>query len=67
MGISIDNVLCLGSQLPNYCGNIYDKSFVYPENCYLTFINDSLIDMRYKRGSCRDKITITINGEERDY
>ena len=35
-----------------------------PENCYLTFLGDSLIDKTFKRGSIRDKIPVKLNGEE---
>ena len=35
-----------------------------PENCYLTFLYDSLIDKTYKRGADIDKILIHINGKD---
>lgn len=35
-----------------------------PENCYLTFLYDSLIDKTYKRGADFDKILIHINGKD---
>ena len=41
------------------CIKIYE-----PENCYLTFLGDSLIDKTFKRGSIRDKIPVKLNGEE---
>lgn len=35
-----------------------------PENCYLTFLGDSLIDKTVKRGFPSDKINIKLNGKE---
>ncbi len=35
-----------------------------PENCYLTFLYDSLIDKTYKRGADFDKILIHISGKD---
>ncbi|SEW08875.1 hypothetical protein SAMN04487850_1570 [Prevotella aff. ruminicola Tc2-24] len=35
-----------------------------PDNCYLTFLGDSLIDKTYKQGLSRDKILVKLNGEE---
>lgn len=35
-----------------------------PENCYLTFIGDSLIDKTYKRGMISDGVWININGKK---
>ena len=36
-----------------------------PENCYLTFIGDSLIDKTYKRGMISDGVWININGKKK--
>ena len=35
-----------------------------PDNCYLTFIGDSLIDKTLKCGSPNDKIPVMLNGRE---
>jgi len=35
-----------------------------PDNCYLTFLRDSLIDKTFKRGLPFDKIAIMLNGKE---
>ena len=36
----------------------------HPELCFLTFLNDSLIDKRYKQGFFLDYIKMTIEGKE---
>lgn len=38
--------------------------FYEPDNCYLTFLRDSLIDKTFKRGLPFDKIAIMLNGKE---
>jgi len=35
-----------------------------PDNCYLTFLRDSLIDKTFKRGLPFDKIHVMLNGEK---
>lgn len=35
-----------------------------PDNCYLTFLRDSLIDKTFVRGLACDKILIKLNGKE---
>ena len=35
-----------------------------PDNCYLTFINDSLIDKTYQRGLATDGVWVNINGKK---
>lgn len=38
-----------------------------PDNCYLTYINDTLVDKTYRRGLERDKITIKYKGIDMTY
>lgn len=62
------------TQLKNFFPNEYilkskknglHSVYLYePENCYLTFLYDRLIDKTYKRGADFDKIQISIDGKD---
>ena len=43
----------------------FSNYYLYePDNCYLTFINDSLIDKTYQRGLATDGVWVNINGKK---
>ena len=45
-------------------GMVYRLCIFEPENCYLTFLGDSLIDKTYQRGMARDRVWVNLNGRK---